>query len=217
MSAYYPQSKVEIQGFVARHYDALLDLVSFGRYSSFIKKSIAAMQIKPEDKILDLGAGSGRNACFIIEYLSERGELVGIDISQEMISHFRKKCTNHPNAKIVEARIDQPLPLKKKFDKVFISFVLHGFPQEIRKVIVKNAFELLRNNGNFFILDYNECVYAQASFYFKLPFKLVECPYAFDFIRRDWKQILAGYNFGEFKEYCFFKNYIRLLKAKKLS
>jgi len=216
MSAYYPESKVEISGFAARHYDSLLNIATFGRYSPFIKKSIELMKIKPEDRILDLGAGTGRNACLMIEYLSEKGKLIGIDISREMISRFKKRCANHPNAKIVHARVDQFLPFKEKFDKVFISFVLHGFPQNVREVIIKNAFEVLRDNGDFFILDYNEFPYNKSPFWFKVPFRHMECAYAFDFIQRDWKQILENYNFGEFEEFFFFKNYVRLLEAKKM-
>jgi len=216
MGNYYPESKVEVKGFVARHYDAILDIVTLGRYSSFIEKAVKMMKIGYHDKILDLGAGTGKNACLMMKSLSKEGELIGTDISQEMILQFRQKCASFPNAKIIHARIDQPLPFKEKFDKVFISFVLHGFPQDIRKVIVKSAFEALKSNGSFFILDYNEFSYSEAPSYFKTPFKLIECPYAFDFIKRDWKQILANHNFGDFKEFSFFKNYVRLLKAKKI-
>ncbi len=37
----------------------------------------------------------------------------------------------------------------------------------------------------------------------------------FDFIGRDWKQILARYHFNNFEEIFFVKNYVRLLKAGK--
>jgi len=215
MGSYYPESKVEINGFMARHYDVLLNIATFGRYSPFIKKSIELMEIKPEDRILDMGTGTGRNACLMSKYLSKNGKLIGVDISREMISQFKKKCANYSNVKIIRTRVDKSLPFKEKFDKVFIAFALHGFPQNIREVIVKNAFEALKSNGSFFILDYNEFSYNEAPLYFKVPFKLIECPYAFDFIERDWKQILADYNFTGFEQYFFFKDYVRLLEAKK--
>jgi len=215
MDNYYPESKVETKGFTARHYDKLMDIITFGKYPSFIKEVIRLMKISPLDRILDLGAGTGRNACLMMKHLSKEGKLIGTDISGEMISQFKVKCTNFPNAKIIYARVDRPLPFKKEFDKVFISFLLHGFPQDIRDVIIKNAFEALKNNGSFFILDYNEFSYGEAPFYFKASFKFIECPYALDFVERDWKQILANHNFGSFKEHFFFKNYARLLKAKK--
>ncbi len=217
MGIYYPESKVEVKGFMAAHYDALLDFATFGRYPLFIEKSIRLMGIRPTDRILDLGTGTGRNACLMAKYLSGKGELIGIDISQEMISQFKKKCANFPNVKIIHARVDQSLPFsKEEFDKVFISFVLHGFPQNVREVIIKSVFEVLKINGSLFILDYNEFSYDEMPFYLRVPFKLIECPYAFDFIERDWKQILANHKFGGFEEFFFFKNYVRLLKAKKL-
>ena len=216
MGNYYPKSKVETKGFTARYYDTLMNIITFGKYSSFIEKVIELMRIRPPDRILDLGAGTGRNACLMMKYLSKEGKLIGTDISQEMIFQFRKKCANFPNAKIIHARIDQSLPFREGFDKIFISFVLHGFPQDVRKVIIKSVFEVLKRNGSFFILDYNEFSYNETPFYLKVPFKLIECSYAFDFIGRDWKQILANHNFGGFEEFLFFKDYVRLLEAKKL-
>ena len=216
MGNYYPKSKVEVKGFTVRYYDNLMNIITFGSYSSFIEEVIKLMKIRPLDRILDLGAGTGRNACLIMKYLSKEGELIGNDISGEMISQFKKKCANFPNSKIIYARVDQSLPLKEGFDKVFISFVLHGFPQNIREGIIKSAFEVLKSNGSFFILDYNEFSYKKMPFYFKMPFKLMECPYAFDFIQRDWKKILVSHNFADFEENFFFKGYVRLLKAKRL-
>ena len=215
MCAYYPQSKVELKGFTAVHYDTIMDMTTFGGYASFIEKSVELIGIRPEDRILDLGAGTGRNACLMAKHLSGKGKVVGIDISREMISQFQKKCAAFPNAEIVYARLDQPLPFKGGFDKVFISFVLHGFPQDIREVIVDNAFEMLKNGGEFYILDYSEFKYNLIPFYGRALFKLIECPYAFDFIERDWKHILENHAFGGFEEFFFFKNYVRLLKARK--
>ncbi len=200
---------------MARNYDGLLDVTTFGRYSLFIKKAIELMRIQPEDKILDLGAGTGRNACLMAKDLSEKGELIGVDISREMISQFNRKCSTHPNVSIIRSRVDKSLPYTEKFDKVFISFVLHGFPQNVRESIAKNVFKMLKVNGSFFILDYNEFSYKEMPFLLKIPFKSIECPYAFDFIKKDWKHILADYGFSDFEQYFFFKDYVRLLEAKK--
>ena len=216
MQKLYPESKVETKGFTAKYYDALMDIITFGRYHLFIEKSIELMRIRPTDRILDLGTGTGRNACLMAKYLSKKGKLIGIDISQEMISQFKKRCVNFPHIKILHARVDQSLPFREKFDKVFISFVLHGFPQEVREAIIERVFGVLRSNTSFFILDYNEFSFKEMPFYLRVPFGLMECPYAFDYIKRDWKKILSKHNFGGFKEFFFFNNYLRLLKAEKL-
>lgn len=69
MCAYYPESKVEVSGFTARYYDILMDIITFGAYPSLIQKAIRLMEIKPDDRIIDLGAGTGRNACLMMKYL----------------------------------------------------------------------------------------------------------------------------------------------------
>jgi ubiquinone/menaquinone biosynthesis C-methylase UbiE len=216
MQKLYPESKVETGGFTAKYYDALMDIITFGRYHLFIERSIELMRIRPTDRILDLGTGTGRNACLMAKYLSKKGKLIGIDISQEMISQFKKRCANFPHIKILHARVDQSWPFREKFDKVFISFVLHGFPQAVREAIIERVFDVLRSNTSFFILDYNEFSFKEMPFYLRVPFELMECPYAFDYIKRDWKEILSKHNFGGFEEFFFFNDYIRLLKARKL-
>ncbi len=202
---------------MARYYDIGLDIATLGSYLPFIKKVIRMAKIKPDDRILDLGAGTGRNACLMAKYLSEKGELIGVDISKDMIAQFEKRCANFPNVKIINRKINQTLPYKNDFNKVFISFVLHGFPQNARKVIIENAFQSLKQNGEFLILDYNEFSLSDIPFYFRLAFKLMECPYAFDFIEKDWKKILANAGFNNFREHFFFGNFIRLIRAVKLN
>jgi ubiquinone/menaquinone biosynthesis C-methylase UbiE len=216
MCTYYPESKIEISGFGARHYDVLLDIITLGRYSLMLKKAIQLMDIKQGDKILDLGAGTGKNSCLMQKYFSSSGELIGLDISREMISQFEKNCADFSNMKIINTRIDQDLVYKNHFDKVFISFVLHGFPQRIRHIIIRNAFKALKKGGEFCILDYNEFSLNEIPFYLNITFRLMECSYAFNYIEKDWKKILSLHGFDDFQEHLFFNNYIRLLKGVKV-
>jgi len=212
---YYPDSQVELHGFSAKHYDTMLNTMSFGMYSNFINKAIQAMEIKPDDKILDLGAGTGRNSMLMSKYLSNAGKIVGLEISDEMIKQFEQKFKNSPNITILNKRIDKPFELEEKFDKVFISFVIHGFPHEVRSEVIKNAFNNLQDDGEFIILDFNEFIVKEMPFFYRKIFTTFECKYAFDFVERDWKVILSEYGFGDFSEKIFFKKYVRLLKARK--
>jgi len=216
MCAYYPTSKVEVSGFAAKHYDRLMDAIPLVRYSSLIQRAIRLMGIKSNDRIIDFGAGTGRNACLMMRYLSPKGELIGLDISSEMIVQFKRMCTGLTNAKIINQRIDKPLPYEDEFDKAFISFVLHGFPQEVRRQIIRNVFKALKEHGEFFILDYNEFSLKEMPFWLKIPFKFIECPYAFDFIEKDWQKILAEEGFNRFEKHLFFSGYIRLLRGVKV-
>jgi hypothetical protein len=51
-------SKVEITGFEARHYDALMDLVTAGTYRRFLRCVVCDMAIQPREAILDLASAT---------------------------------------------------------------------------------------------------------------------------------------------------------------
>jgi len=211
----YPESGVELTPFTARNYDKVMNIGSLGMYKSFIKKAIKEMNIRPDDNILDLGCGTGRNASLMTSYLNTEGRITGLDISEDMEKQFRARFINDNRIEFINQRIDQPLNLQKTYDKVFISFVIHGFPHEVRNAVIKNAFDHLKPGGAFYILDFGEFDMDKMPWLHRVIFKKVECIYAFDYIKRDWKVILTGYGFGDYSEHLHLKKYVRLLKAIK--
>ena len=215
MAKHYPESKVELNGLIAKNYDGIMNSLSLGWYKKFLKNAIKSIDIQPKDTIADFGAGTGRNALLMHEFLSNKGSILGLEISEEMRLQFDRKTKNIENVKAINQRIDIPFNLDQKFDKILISFVFHGFPHEVRETIIKNAYNLLKDDGEFIILDFNEFVLENTPFYFRIPFKTIECKYAFDFIAKNWKNILQDFGFHDFEETLFGKNYVRLLKARK--
>lgn len=215
MNKIYPESGVELNPFISKNYDKVMNIGSMGLYNRFIHKAISDMSISKDDNILDLGCGTGRNALLMSEYLSENGKITGLDISEAMEKQFLDKFKNDNRVKFVNRRIDQPFELNEKYDKVFISFVIHGFPHEVRDAVIKNALAHLKPGGAFFILDFAEFDMDEMPFHHKIIFKAVECKYAFDWIKRDWKGILKDSGFSQFDEHLYLKKYVRLLKALK--
>ena len=216
MEKLYPESGVELNPFVSKHYDKLMNLLSFGKYKGFIHRAIGDMDIRKGEGILDLGCGTGRNACLMMQYAGENGHLTGLDISETMERQFKKNCEKYAGTEFIRQRIDMPFALGKTYDKVFISFVLHGFPQNIRENIIQNAYDHLKPGGTFNILDFAEFDMQAMPFYYRIPFQKGECPYAFDFIERDLKKMLLKFGFSNFKEHLYFKNYARLMVAQKV-
>jgi demethylmenaquinone methyltransferase/2-methoxy-6-polyprenyl-1,4-benzoquinol methylase len=215
MNKIYPDSGVELNHFISKNYDKVMNLGSMGLYHRFINKAIADMDIKEDDNILDLGCGTGRNAKLMSNYLNDKGEITGLDISEVMQHQFISKFKNNKQIKFVNQRIDIPFNLQEKFDKVFISFVIHGFPNDVRDIVIKNALSHLKQGGSFFILDFAEFDMDKMPYLHKIVFKAVECKYAFDYIKRDWKAILQEKGFNSFKEHLYMKKYVRLLEAVK--
>ena len=215
MEKLYPNSGVEVRGLVARFYDQIMDGASLGFYPRFIRSAVDKMNIQPEDHILDLGCGTGRNSLLMHSRLGEKGEIVGVDISPIMEKHFMKNTRNVSRVSFLHQRIDVPFTLEHPFDKILISFVIHGFPHESRLQIIDNIHSNLKPGGSLFILDYAEFSFARMPAFHRILFKLIECEYAFDHIERNWKNILENHGFGGFKEHFWLKNYIRLLEASK--
>lgn len=209
----YPDSGVELRPFISRNYDKVMNVGSLGFYGGFIKKAIADMGIRKDDAILDLGCGTGRNALVMSRYLKEKGSITGIDISDVMGKQFSEKFKNDNRVEFINKRIDKPFDIKKRFDKVLISFVIHGFPKDIRHEVISNAFTHLKPCGVLYILDYAEFDIDAIPLLHRAVFKAIECKYAFDFIRHDWKSILGDSGFFHFDEHFYLKKYIRLLKA----
>ncbi len=211
----YPDSGVELTKFTAKNYDKIMNAISFGIYKRFIHRVVKNMGISVGDNILDLGCGTGRNARLMLDYAGKKGRLTGIDISKEMEMQFLLKFDGKPNVTFINQRIDQPFTLEEKFDKVFISFVIHGFPHEVRNTVIQNAFNNLKPGGAFYILDFAEFDMKKMPAHHRFIFKKIECKYAFDYIERDWKEILTTAGFSNFEESFYLKNYVRLLKAVK--
>ena len=198
-----------------RYYDLFMDVISLGYYPFLIKKVVDKMDIQPGESILDLGSGTGRNDCFIAQKIGPEGKVLGLDISKEMLSLSRKRCRPYPNVSFTEERIEAPLTYQDEFDRVFISFVLHGFEDHQKIKIISNAYQALKPGGVFCIFDYNEFDLGKLWFPLRQAFIRGECQLALEFLKLDLKGMLSKQGFTGLEEELFLKGHLRLLKAAK--
>jgi len=211
----HPESKVELSPLIAKHYDKIMNSITFGKYNRFIHRAIKDMDIQEGDHVLDLGCGTGKNAGLVSDYLRENGRITGIDVSPVMKSQFEKMHSTDSRIDFDQQRIDIPFDLNKTYDKVLISFVIHGLPHENRENLIKNGYKHLKPGGTLMILDFAEFDMAKMPAHHRFIFKAVECKYAFDYIERDWKSNLSESGFTNFTEQLYMKKYTRLLMATK--
>lgn len=207
------RSKVEIGEWGARYYDILLNLLSVGRYAHFMKGVIEKMNIQPGHAILDLGSGTGRNNCLMAHKIGPPGKIVGLDISDAMLRRALKRCSQYANIGFKKERIELSLPYQEEFDKVFISFVLHGFEDEQKVGIIRNAYQALKPGGIFHILDYAEFDIDRMWFPLRWAFVRGECQLAVEFLTLDIKGMLRAEGFTDITEEFFLRRHLRLLSA----
>lgn len=118
----------------------------FGDDWEFIKEiNEFASSFDKEDKILDLGCGSG----YITNYLIEKGlNATGIDFSSEMIKIAKKK---YPKLNFL---LDDFLNIEKHFDENSIDgliaiYSLYFIPKEQFEEMLKSLSKVLKNGGLF--------------------------------------------------------------------
>jgi len=132
-----------------------------------------------------------------------------------MLSLSRKRCQPYPNVEFREQRIELPLTYQDEFDKVFISFVLHGFEDAQKVGIINNAYHALKPGGVFCIFDYNEFELERLWFPVRWAFIRGECQLALEFLSLDLRKILSSQGFANLQEELFLKRHLRLLRAAK--
>src|SRR5438477_3787516 len=97
---------------------------TFGRLvQRRIARAISHMNMAPDDRVLDLGIGTGVSLNY---YPKDRGRVVGIDLSSGMLREARKKIREQgrENASVFQADAMR-LPFgDNTFDHVFISHVI---------------------------------------------------------------------------------------------
>jgi len=192
-----------------------MDLLFLGTYRGFVRGAIARMELKPRDRLLDLGCGTGRNMCMMLDAVGGNLDAVGVDISDEMLAQARQRCAARPRVDFLQARIEEPLPFREEFDHACLFFVLHGFEDGVKRRILTNVRGTLRPGGRLWILDYNEFQLDAKPWLARTAFRALECELAAEFLTLDLKGMLAEAGFADFTQQTFLHGYVRLLGARR--
>lgn len=110
---------------------------------------VESFDIKVNDKIVDLGCGTGVLFDLLRRRVGPKGLVVGVDLSEEMVKKAHK---NFPFNNILEIDADaEMLPLKSDLFNVAISFAAfaHFTHQEL---VMEEAARILKKGSKFYII-----------------------------------------------------------------
>ena len=102
-------------------------------------------------RVLDVGTGDGRMIALIREGRSGV-EAVGIDFSPPMLAAARERFDGA--AWIVEHDLAEPLPELGSFDAVVSSLAIHHLPDERKRSLYAELFDLIAPGGVFLNLEH---------------------------------------------------------------
>lgn len=159
-------------------------------------------------KILEAGVGTGRN----LEFYHEDIELVGIELSEQMLRKAEKRV-NKAKCKIrlinEDATVMQSIN-SNQFDWIFSTFMCCVMPDEIQKLAVEQFGRVLKKGGRFRLLEMvyskNKKIRKRQDFF--APF--VEKIYGARFDRDTLRQIERSSNL-KITNTTFLKNDVYLL------
>lgn len=109
--------------------------------------------IKEGDKVLDLGSGAGNDAFIARRIVGDKGMVVGLDMTQEMIDRAIFNCSQlgYTNVEFIIGEIEN-IPLKSNIIDVVISnCVLNLVPN--KEKAFSEIYRVLRLGGHFCISD----------------------------------------------------------------
>ncbi len=161
-------------------------------------------------RILDVCVGTAASA-IPVAARCRQSQVIGIDISDAMLSVARKKITRKQLAN-VELRNMSAAAMQfadNSFEAVMVSFALHEFEAELRERILQEISRVLKPGGKFCVIDFAR-QNNRANRAFMKIWTPLEPPCFPAFLDIDWHGQLDvhGLCYESEKEYSFSKLYV---------
>jgi len=141
----------------ARRYDLSANLyyaIGF-REQAYRRHAVAALDLQPGNTVVELGCGTGLNFPLLQEQIGRNGELVGVDLTDAMLTQARRRVEKYgwSNVSLVhsDAR-DYEFP--RPTHGVIATFALTLVPAY--ESVIDRAYRALGSGGRLVVLDFKQ-------------------------------------------------------------
>ncbi|MBM7623075.1 bifunctional demethylmenaquinone methyltransferase/2-methoxy-6-polyprenyl-1,4-benzoquinol methylase UbiE [Sporohalobacter salinus] len=124
---------------IASKYDLINKFMSFGLDNHWRRCVAKRADLKPGDKVLDVGGGTGRLSLELAKLLDDSGSVVCTDFSENMLKKAKKDLKEHRCYNQIEFKFDDAMNLSfvdNTFDVVTSAWVLRNV-EDISQVLVE--------------------------------------------------------------------------------
>lgn len=136
-------------------YDLLIWLITLGRETAFREKVVSLAQLRGGESVLDIGCGTGSLAIAAKRQVGQRGTVIGIDASPEMLTRERKKAKKAGVEVEFRNEVAEALSFHgAQFDAVLSTVMLHHLPEEARKECMREVRRVLKPGGRLLAVDF---------------------------------------------------------------
>ena len=131
-------------------YSGAYDFIFKGFFYPRIKHAIETMHIKPGDRVLDVGVGTGLSLPLYPSYCN----VTGIDLSDDMLREARKKVEKHglKHVTILEMDASNLAFEDSTFDHVISTHVISVVPDPVK--VIAEMKRVCKRNGNIVLVNH---------------------------------------------------------------
>ena len=139
----------------ASQYDLMSRLLGMGVDRPNSKMVIELAKVKPGDKVLDVGCGTGSLTLTAQSYAGPGGKVYGIDAAPEMIEVAREKASRlGPQVVFKVGLIEQLAFPETIFDVVISRLAIHHLPNDLKPKGFAEILRVLKPGGHLLIADF---------------------------------------------------------------
>lgn len=130
----------------AEHYDAFRERLLHGR-----AELLAWLAPAPGERLVELGAGTGRNLELLGDRVGTLGQVDLVDLCPALLEQARRRARRYPNVRVIEADAVTYRP-EEPVDRVCFSYSLTMIPDW--RAALANAMSMLRPGGVLGVVDF---------------------------------------------------------------
>jgi demethylmenaquinone methyltransferase/2-methoxy-6-polyprenyl-1,4-benzoquinol methylase len=142
---------------VAAKYDIMNDLMSGGIHRLWKRFTIDCSGVRPGQRVLDLGGGTGDLTAKFSRIVGEKGHVILADINNSMLNVGRDKLRDNGivgNVHYVQANAEElPFP-DDYFDAITISFCLRNVTDKDKAL--RSMYRVLKPGGRLLVLEFSK-------------------------------------------------------------
>jgi ubiquinone/menaquinone biosynthesis C-methylase UbiE len=128
--------------------------MTLGRENKLRHLEVEWAQLKPGDKVLEIGCGTGTLSLAAKTRVGPNGSVNGIDIAPEMVEAARRKAERKGVDVTFQVGSIAGIPFPdNRFDVVICSFMIFHMPEDVRNKGFKEIYRVLKPGGHYFIID----------------------------------------------------------------